>query len=58
MHDHDLTVGGTVTYVLTGSTGDAFPGWWRITAADPPTSLEFVDGYTRAVNQIDALLTS
>jgi uncharacterized protein YndB with AHSA1/START domain len=42
---HDLTPGGTVTYVLTGPRGERSRGWWRITSADPPKSLEFTDGF-------------
>jgi uncharacterized protein YndB with AHSA1/START domain len=42
---HDLTPGGGVTYVMTGPDGQASRGWWRITSADPPTSLEFIDGF-------------
>ena len=42
---HDLTVGGTVTYVMTGPEGDTHPGWWRIRAVEAPTSLEFDDGF-------------
>ena len=42
---HDLAVGGEVTYVMTGPEGEQSRGWWRITSVDPPTSLEFTDGY-------------
>ena len=42
---HDLTPGGTVTYVLTGPAGERSRGWWRVTSVDPPKSLEFVDGF-------------
>jgi uncharacterized protein YndB with AHSA1/START domain len=42
---HDLTPGGAVTYVLTGPDGEESRGWWRVTAVDPPKSLEFVDGF-------------
>jgi uncharacterized protein YndB with AHSA1/START domain len=40
-HEHDLAPGGRVTY----SIGDASRGWWRVTAVDPPRSLEVVDGW-------------
>jgi uncharacterized protein YndB with AHSA1/START domain len=43
--DHDLTPGGTVSYFMTGPEGDKFHGWWRITAADAPRTLEFEDGF-------------
>jgi uncharacterized protein YndB with AHSA1/START domain len=38
---HDLTPGGEVTYFLTGPEGDKSWGAWRVTAIDPPSSLEF-----------------
>jgi uncharacterized protein YndB with AHSA1/START domain len=40
--NHDLTPGGEVTYFMTGAEGVA-RGTWRVTAVDPPTSLEFTD---------------
>jgi uncharacterized protein YndB with AHSA1/START domain len=42
---HDLAVGGEVTYVMTGPDGERSRGWWRVTAVEPPTSLEFTDGF-------------
>ncbi len=42
---HDLTPGGEVTYFLTGPEGDTTRGIWRVTAVDPPTSLEFTDAF-------------
>ena len=42
---HDLTPGGEATYFMTGPEGDTHRGWWRIDAVDPPTSLEFTDGF-------------
>jgi uncharacterized protein YndB with AHSA1/START domain len=42
---HDLTPGGEVTYFMTGPDGGISRGWWRITSADPPRSLEFLDGF-------------
>jgi uncharacterized protein YndB with AHSA1/START domain len=42
---HDLTVGGGVTYFMTGPAGDRSRGWWRVTSVDPPKSLEFTDGF-------------
>jgi uncharacterized protein YndB with AHSA1/START domain len=41
---HDLTPGGEATYFMTGPEGDA-RGMWRVTAVDPPTSLEFSDAF-------------
>ena len=43
--EHNLDAGGEVTYFMTGPEGDTHHGWWRITSADPPSSLEFVDGF-------------
>jgi uncharacterized protein YndB with AHSA1/START domain len=45
VEDHDLTTGGDVTYFMTGPEGDRHRGWWRITSVDPPSSLEFEDGF-------------
>lgn len=42
--EHDLTPGGEATYVMTGPAGD-MRGTWRVTAVDPPTSLEFTDAF-------------
>lgn len=46
--EHDLTPGGDVAYFMTGPEGEQHHGWWRITSAEPPTSLEFVDGFADA----------
>ena len=43
--EHDLTPGGDVTYDMTGPAGEKHRGWWRVTSVDPPTSLEFTDGF-------------
>ena len=43
--EHDLTPGGTVAYSMTGPEGDRHRGWWRVRAVDPPTSLDFTDGF-------------
>jgi uncharacterized protein YndB with AHSA1/START domain len=45
---HDLAVGGEVTYYMTGPEGERSGGWWRVTAVDPPRSLEFTDGWANA----------
>jgi uncharacterized protein YndB with AHSA1/START domain len=42
---HDFSPGGEVTYFMTGPEGDQPRGWWRITSVDPPTSLQFTDGF-------------
>jgi uncharacterized protein YndB with AHSA1/START domain len=44
---HELVEGGEVTYVMTGPEGDKSRGWWRVTSVDPPTSLEFTDGFSK-----------
>jgi uncharacterized protein YndB with AHSA1/START domain len=43
--DHDLTAGGEVRYYITSPEGEKYGGWWRLTSVNPPTSLEFVDGF-------------
>ncbi|HEX2707218.1 MAG TPA: SRPBCC domain-containing protein [Solirubrobacterales bacterium] len=45
VEEHDLTPGGDVTYFMTGPEGERYRGWWRITSVNPPTSLEFTDGF-------------
>jgi uncharacterized protein YndB with AHSA1/START domain len=45
---HDLTPGGEATYLMTGPEGDTTRGMWRVTAVDPPTSLEFTDTFADA----------
>ena len=42
---HDLTPGGEATYYMTGPEGETPRGWWRISSVDPPTSLDFTDGF-------------
>jgi uncharacterized protein YndB with AHSA1/START domain len=46
--EHDLTPGGAVSYVMTGPEGEKSRGWWRVTAVEPPRSLDFVDGFADA----------
>jgi uncharacterized protein YndB with AHSA1/START domain len=38
---HELVPGGEVTYAMRGASR----GWWRVTAVEPPRSLEFIDGF-------------
>jgi uncharacterized protein YndB with AHSA1/START domain len=45
---HDLTPGGEATYFMTGPEGDKSRGMWRVTAVEPPTSLEFADAFADA----------
>jgi len=42
---HDLSPGGEVTYFMTGPEGGRSHGMWRVTAVDPPTSLQFTDAF-------------
>ena len=42
---NELSAGGEVTYFMTGPEGDTHRGWWRVASVDPPTSLEFTDGF-------------
>jgi len=42
---HDVTVGGTSRYYMTGPEGEKAHGWWRFLALDEPNSLEFEDGF-------------
>jgi uncharacterized protein YndB with AHSA1/START domain len=41
---HDLTPGGEVTSFMTGPEGVS-RSVWRVTAVDPPTSLDFTDAF-------------
>ena len=43
---HDVVVGGTSRYYMTGPEGEKAHGWWRVTALDEPRSLEFEDGFS------------
>jgi len=45
---HDLTPGAEVTYFMTSPEGEKYRGWWQITSANPPKSLEFIDGFADA----------
>jgi uncharacterized protein YndB with AHSA1/START domain len=49
---HDLAPGGEVTYFMTAPGGRRIRGWWRVTAVDPPTALEFSDGFADAATPI------
>jgi uncharacterized protein YndB with AHSA1/START domain len=40
---HDLTAGGEVRYFMIGPEGERHRGIWRVTAVNPPSSLEFAD---------------
>ena len=45
VEQHELAAGGEVSYFMTGPDGERSRGWWRVTSADSPSSLEFTDGF-------------
>jgi uncharacterized protein YndB with AHSA1/START domain len=45
---HALNPGGEITFFMTGPDGDRSWGTWRVTAVDPPSSLEFTDAFADA----------
>jgi len=55
---HHLAVDGEVTYVMTGPGGEKSHGWWRVTAVEPPRSLEFTDGYANTDGIPSAVMPS
>lgn len=42
---HDFVPGGGASYYMTGPDGEKSRGWWRFTAIEAPTRLEFDDGF-------------
>lgn len=42
---HDMRVGGTSAYYMTGPNGEKSAGWWRFLAVDPGRSFEVEDGF-------------
>lgn len=42
---HDFRVGARSAYFMTGPNGEKTRGWWKITAIEKPTRLEFDDGF-------------
>ena len=60
--DHDLTVGGSVTYYMTGPEGDQPRGWWRVIEVEPPRRLVVEDGFAddegRAIADMPTTLMS
>jgi uncharacterized protein YndB with AHSA1/START domain len=42
---HQLAPGGEVSYFMTAPDGKRSYGWWRVESVEPPTSLEFTDGF-------------
>lgn len=45
VEQHELTAGGAVTYYMTSPEGERYRGWWQVTSVEPPTSLQFTDGF-------------
>ncbi|CAN5170992.1 SRPBCC domain-containing protein [soil metagenome] len=43
---HDVEVGGSSRYVMTGPDGEKARGWWTFLSIDEPRSLEFEDGFS------------
>lgn len=43
---HDFQVGGESHYYMTGPEGERAGGWWRMTAIEAPSGLEFEDGFS------------
>ncbi len=43
---HDFEVGGESSYYMTGPEGERAGGWWRMTAIEEPSRLEFEDGFS------------
>lgn len=52
--DHDVVVGGTTNYYMTGPDGRRAHGWWRFLTLDEPRSLEFDDGFADESGAPDA----
>jgi uncharacterized protein YndB with AHSA1/START domain len=46
--EHDLAPGGTVTYLMTGPTGDEHRGFWNVLEVEPPRHLLVSDGFADA----------
>jgi len=46
--EHAFEPGGAVSYYMTGPDGERYGGWWKVVAVDPPTRLEFEDGFADA----------
>jgi uncharacterized protein YndB with AHSA1/START domain len=42
---HDLAPGGEVAFFMTGPADDRSWGKWRVTAVDPPRTMEFTDTF-------------
>lgn len=43
--DHKLSVGGHMTYFMTGPEGEKYCGYWQVTQVEAPNSFSFYDGF-------------
>ncbi len=43
--DFDFAPGGEARYYMTSPEGEKFGGWWKFTAIDPTSTIEFTDGF-------------
>jgi uncharacterized protein YndB with AHSA1/START domain len=43
--EHQLSVGGTVAYFMTGPEGDRYHGLWRVVEVEPAKRLVFEDSF-------------
>jgi uncharacterized protein YndB with AHSA1/START domain len=51
--EHDLVPGGLVRYHMTGPDGETYPGGFRFTQVEPPTTLAFEDFFADEAGQPD-----
>ena len=57
--DHELAPGGRMNYYMTSPEGEKYHGLWKVTAVDPPRSLEFVDRFADENGEpVDAMPSS
>ena len=42
---HELAPGADVRYYMTSPEGEKYHGWWKFSAVNPPTTIEFNDGF-------------
>jgi uncharacterized protein YndB with AHSA1/START domain len=51
--EHDLSVGGRMSYYMTGPDGDQPHGWWRILELEAPRRIVFQNGFADAAGEPD-----
>ena len=51
--EHDVAVGGTSRYFMTGPEGERYHGVWRVLAVDPPRSLHVEDSFADADGNVN-----